>query len=112
MKKRFSIALIIASFFVSISANGPFVPDGDELSIYPNPATTNLTIKFETESTEIAHVKIIDLTGKIVKDFSKDLVLENGIYKGQLDIETLKPGIYFVRVEQQDTVFSKKLIIK
>ena len=112
MKKKIFFVFLAFSFFLSVSGMSDPLKDGEQLSMYPNPASTELTINIDLEYSSTTNLKIIDLTGKTVKDFSRDLSHENGMYKAQLDISDLKAGIYFVRVKQQNKVLSKKLIVR
>jgi hypothetical protein len=112
MKKKLFVAFLAFSFFLSVSGMSDPLKDGEQLSMYPNPASTELTINIDLEYSSTTNLKIIDLTGKTVKDFTRDLSHENGMYKAQLDISDLKAGIYFVRVKQQNEVLSKKLQVQ
>ncbi len=112
MMKKIFITFLAFSFFLSASGMSDPLKDGEQLSIYPNPASTQLTVDIALDYSSTTSLKIIDLTGKTVKDFSQELSHENDIYKAQLDISDLKTGIYFVRVKQQDEVLNKKLIVR
>ena len=112
MKRKFYTSLLIVFLFLSYSGLANSLPEGEILSIYPNPASSELTIKIGLDYVSNTQLQIIDLTGKIVKDFSEKFDYEHGIYKAKLDISDLKTGIYFVKVVQPDKVFSKKLLVK
>ena len=112
MKKKLFVAFLTLTFFLSVSGMSDPLKDGEQLSMYPNPASTELTVNVDLEYSSTTNLKIIDLTGKTVKDFTRDLSHENGMYKAHLDISDLKAGIYFVRVKQQKEVLSKKLIVR
>lgn len=95
------------------SGLGPlFMPDKEEkLSLYPNPARDQLKIEFRSDNTTPPEIQIIDLTGKVVKRFDKNMNHEQDIFNVELDISTLQPGVYFVKVIQGDGLFSKKLMV-
>jgi hypothetical protein len=84
----------------------------DPLSIYPNPASEILTIKFESGSAEMPDVRILDLTGKEVLKIEKQLIYENSVYQTSVDISSLKAGIYFVKVVQAKKVYTMKLMVE
>lgn len=64
-----------------------------------------LTITFHTENSAIATMKIIDLSGSLKK--------QNIITTGQqINVSDLQTGIYFVLVEQNNTLFKKKIFIE
>jgi hypothetical protein len=64
------------------------------VSLFPNPAQTKITLKFENE-----HQKIIQLFGS-----DGGLVLESVCESTlqQIDLLNVKPGIYFVRITSEN----------
>jgi PKD repeat protein len=60
--------------------------------IYPNPSTAFITIHTEVNYTS---VDIIDVTGKVVKSFSKTM--------NSINISSLKNGVYFIQVFDNST---------
>jgi len=84
-------------------------PDG--FSIYPNPATDNLTIEVSSNQINSYEVSVYDMVGKQVLLLSPELN-NNGLYKKTIDISMLKKGVYTVRVKSasdvKSGVFSKK----
>lgn len=112
MKRKFYTSLLIVFLFLSYTGLANSLPEGEDLSLYPNPATSELTIKIGLDYISNTQLQIIDLTGKVVKDSSKEMDYEHGIYKAKLDISDLKTGIYFVKVTQPNKVFTKKLLVR
>ncbi len=77
----------------------------NSLSIFPNPASTTLTIK--NTMLKLQGIKIINLLGA--------LVYQSSINKNQttIDIANLEAGIYFVQVtDENKNVTNKKIIIE
>ncbi|MEE9407731.1 MAG: alpha-amylase family glycosyl hydrolase [Polaribacter sp.] len=76
--------------------------DKKKLYLYPNPTSSSFIL-----SKEVQEVSVFDITGKQVKQFTKN-VLKNNIYL----VTDLNKGIYFVRIkENNNKVITKKLII-
>jgi hypothetical protein len=73
------------------------------INMYPNPATSSLTIETATEK---AVATIIDLTGKHLK--REQLVFG----KNTLTIDGLTSGMYFVQVESNGITEIRKLLVK
>jgi GH35 family endo-1,4-beta-xylanase len=74
-------------------------------SIYPNPVT-NGKILVENNSTEIIKtIEIIDLGGKVVK------TVVPSHFKTLVEVNTLVKGIYYLRVQTENSVNGKKIII-
>lgn len=112
MKRKLFTSLLIVFLFLSYSGQANYWPEKGVLSLYPNPASSDLTIKIGLDYVSNTQLQIIDLTGKIVGDFSDFFKYEHGIYVAQLDISNLKTGIYFVKVVQPKKVYTKKLLVK
>ena len=64
---------------------------GVEMKVYPNPATTQITLNLP-ESKEAYQVRLIDLSGKVVYQAS------NRAADPVIDIQLLPVGMYFVQV--------------
>jgi len=76
------------------------LPSNQELTVYPNPANTNLTVSLPENSSKIEGI-LFDNAGKVLQR----LHLNSG--ENNLDIEDLDSGIYFVEINGQSTKFIK-----
>jgi hypothetical protein len=74
----------------------------NSLSVYPNPASTIVTI---SELVADQSLKVIDITGKVV---FQTIVNSSTI---DFDITTIENGIYIIQVEQNGAVAQKKLVV-
>lgn len=79
------------------------------LSVYPNPASEELTINYELKKTAIVNINLIDLQGKQYKALNKE---SNAIGKQteSLNISHLPPGVYFVSLQVGNEAVTKKII--
>lgn len=77
------------------------------LHVYPNPATTTLTIELPANTATISNVELIDLTGRVSK--LKASVL-NGL--AVLDFNGLSNGTYMVRVVAEDDIYVSRVVIQ
>jgi hypothetical protein len=91
------------------SASSTFIEVEDmssEISIYPNPFSTQTTINFPEEQTNTT-IKIIDVLGTILETISftgSQLILDKG---------DLNSGVYFVQIiDSNKNVVNKKIIIR
>ena len=80
------------------------------LSIYPNPATDVVHLKYTSSDPGDIEVKILDLSGKEVYGTTFS-VNSSGIQK-EIDIRHLSAGIYILQIDNQKELTSKKLIVK
>ena len=71
----------------------------NSISLFPNPTATNFTIESKFQ---LYQISIIDLQGKTVKSFSKNLEVYN--------IEDLTSGIYLINIKTEQGKTTKKLI--
>ncbi len=83
---------------------------GGEIDIYPNPATTTLNVDFTSLSNEKVDVKLLDLTGRIVKTYFIDAV--EGVNNVSIDLFRYTPGVYFVSLETTSETITRRMIKK
>jgi len=101
---RFGNNLYIDDIEVPIPVGiGDILADDDQLSIYPNPAKTNVSIQLNTD--KLATVEIVNIDGKTV-------LTQNLPGFGNIDLNRLSQGVYFVKVKTDTDVFIKKLILQ
>lgn len=70
------------------------------LEIYPNPVKDELRIK--NEDLAIRKIEIIDLSGKVILQFNN--------FKNQINVLELSHGFYFVKLETDKGVVTKKFV--
>ena len=85
----------------TMSTNEPIAMH--EIKIYPNPATTEITI--EIQNSENCLIKLSDMTGKQV--YSKEF---HG-NKMNLNVNQFVKGVYILTVFSKENTYSKKIII-
>jgi hypothetical protein len=79
----------------------------NKIILYPNPIKNEINIKFESYSTSIYEVSIVDMTGKVLRK----LKAKNDVMK--IDISNLTSGFYMISVvDAEQKVFHKKIIIE
>ncbi len=80
------------------------------LTIYPNPASDNITITFNLENSTNVQIKIYDLSGKLVQE-SYETGLNLGNQTIHLNTHTLSRGTYLVKMVAGNEISTAKLII-
>lgn len=81
----------------------------EELLMYPNPATGEVTLAFYNESPG-ATISITDIQGKqVYHSVEKNA---NGYYTKHLTLSELTPGLYLVKLETEQGMQVRKLIIQ
>jgi len=74
----------------------------------PNPATNNLFIGINAKVDNDLHFEVVDATGRIMARNMQ--VINKGINEIELDVSAYKPGIYFIKMLQGDTLLHKIFI--
>lgn len=85
---------------------GDFKNDLSNIIIYPNPASTDFTLKLNNVNNNDINLKIYSITGALVASYH----IEKTDVK--IPVENLKQGIYVVRINSDHQVLSKLLTIK
>ena len=80
------------------------------LTIYPNPASDFISIKFDLENNTPIQINIFDLSGKMIQQ-SYETGLNRGSQIIHLNTQTLTRGTYIVKVVAGNEISTAKLII-
>jgi len=78
----------------------PTLYNTDKLLIFPNPGSNFLRIK--GEFTPNSYAEILSIDGRII--------LKEKIKDNQLEIDALTKGVYFLRIHDQDKIYTQKFI--
>ncbi|UII24549.1 T9SS type A sorting domain-containing protein [Fulvivirga maritima] len=80
-------------------------------TLYPNPVTNGeLTLQFKVSQAQVAHIRVIDITGK--EKLQKTVSLSAGTNAVKLEVSTLSKGTYIVELSAGDRVENTKIIIQ
>lgn len=104
MKQLYLLLFLLGT--CAVSAQEAALATGDasaEIRLHPNPAQGGVVYVVSSHPGPKT-VRIFDLFGKAV--------LERRLSGDALPIDALIPGVYMVRVEQDDVVATKKLIVR
>lgn len=83
---------------------------GAKLHVYPNPAENTVYVQLRDKNAISVHLTLTDLVGKKVLDKNINLNVANK--NVAVDVSPLQNGIYILRMEDQKSSLSKKLIIR
>ena len=78
---------------------------GDVFAVYPNPTLSSIYVNVKTPQTEAIQLKVIDVSGKIILNLTK-----NSNEKSEIDFSQEKPGIYTLQLTSSDGVKYHKVI--
>jgi hypothetical protein len=88
---------------VSYLSTNNFEKIKDDYTLFPNP--TNGKVEFKGNELTINQIDIFDNVSRLVKQI-------NGISENSLDLNELKDGIYFVKIQTENGNLNQKIIIK
>jgi len=93
----------------TLSTNLASVSSRQNILIYPNPATNEITLQSNTNQTSTISIKLNNVTGQVV--FMKNINLQNGL--AHISLNTLMPGVYYITVEDENgIILQEQSIIK
>ncbi len=79
-------------------------------NIFPNPASDNVTLSFESIAFEPVDISISDISGKVLQQERKSLSV--GASKIELNLNTLSEGVYIVKCQNATGLFVNKIIVR
>lgn len=82
----------------------------DLVQVYPNPATTSVSVSLQIEEQREVHISVTDLTGKEIS--RKNYGQLSGSSVITINTSNTPAGVYFVNVTMNDAVTQKKVIIQ
>ncbi len=80
----------------------------EKISIYPNPAHTQLKVKLQDSKDAITQVQVTDMSGKLVLEKSSAGTITNQMY---LNTENIPSGLYLVRIHTAKGSLAEKIRI-
>jgi hypothetical protein len=105
MKQKYLFITLLLFFLFSIGAmaQGGKGEPIDGLNIYPNPVSTG-RIYITSKSSLNKEVEIYDVLGK--------KILQATINAKELNITSLTPGVYIIKIKEGEATATRKLIVK
>lgn len=84
--------------------------DASRLKILSNPVREQLNIMYTVRSAEQLQFSIIDLEGREIYRINKGK-MPAGTYQSSFDLSKFSNGLYFLKMQAGDQIFSRKLFI-
>lgn len=100
---------ITPRFGENISSDATEKVNDNNLSVYPNPFSNNVTIEFDLTKDDETTIKLFDLMGKELKTISKSFFAQ-GKHDITTDASELQAGIYFIVLQGSDFRKEQKII--
>ncbi|OFX43163.1 MAG: hypothetical protein A2046_03040 [Bacteroidetes bacterium GWA2_30_7] len=77
--------------------------EGISATVFPNPTTNKINLKFEQKTDESISYVLSDYSGKIIKNY--DIIKDETVI--EIDFSKLSSGIYFLKVFNKNGDFQK-----
>jgi hypothetical protein len=81
----------------------------NSVAIFPNPTSTDVTISFDLATSSNATITLSDLSGKVIS-VSNMNNLATGTNSANIQTTNLVAGIYYVTLEANGSIVTKKVI--
>lgn len=78
-------------------------------NVFPNPAQSQATVRFDENVRGDVYVRVSDITGRIVKSYQWSVSASNPMF--EVDLSNIENGIYFLNVQQDKTQKTTKLVV-
>ena len=102
-KNYFYITLLFSLFSLASFAQDGKQQGNDVLGFYPNPVS-NGKIYITSKTTGAKEVTVFDVLGK--------KVLQTNLTTRELNISSISPGVYIIKIKEGDASATRKLILK
>lgn len=82
----------------------------DGVNVYPNPTIGIFNITINDANYNVLLITIVDIQGKVVFTSTEKNV--SGVYTKQISLEEFSKGVYYIKVNADNNVHIKKLIVQ
>ena len=80
------------------------------IKYFPNPSNGKFYIEFESIELDNMQIQIISMKGEEI--FKKEIILNNGIYKGIVEMDNIPSGIYLMNLISDKGFITKRISIR
>ncbi len=95
----------------SVNSDEQVIPPAQILlSTYPNTFTNELSVSYRLAKSQPVKLSLYNLRGQLVRDFYDGQAIAGQTDLGNLKIDDLPAGIYFVRLSTPEGTQTKKLV--
>ena len=103
MTKNYFYSILLFVFFFTIGASAQESNNIEGLNLYPNPVS-NGKVYISTKNDSDKEIQIFDVLGK--------KVLQTVLSSRELNISALAPGVYIIKIREEEASATRKLIVR
>ncbi|HJN05878.1 MAG TPA: T9SS type A sorting domain-containing protein [Bacteroidales bacterium] len=82
----------------------------ENVSLYPNPNYGTFNFRITSSKSINIDLKVYNALGVIYLEQNKIVI--NGEYSSRIDLQDIKPGVYFITLQNDEGIFVKKFLVK
>ncbi len=82
----------------------------ENIAVFPNPVTNQANIEFELKTNTQVLISVVDMLGRQVKNVFEG-EMHSGAQNLQMDANDLDNGVYFIRMQLNNEVVTKKIMV-
>jgi len=90
--------------------DGEIVANDNVFNVYPNPATTNVTILYSSESDQTNTLRLVDISGRAIMNTTVNAAKGDNQY--QIDVSEFAKGVYMIMLQTGDSILRSKVVIQ
>ncbi|HRE24226.1 MAG TPA: T9SS type A sorting domain-containing protein, partial [Bacteroidia bacterium] len=79
-----------------------------QINVYPNPANDMVNISYQSTTTELIKVSMMDYSGKLV--INQNVQVTSGMNNYTLDVSKMASGVYMLNIQSESGNMQRKLI--
>ncbi|HSH50131.1 MAG TPA: T9SS type A sorting domain-containing protein, partial [Bacteroidales bacterium] len=81
----------------------------ENIRLYPNPTSANLTVEIDVQQEETFTIEILNIAGQRL---FKEITQANGKLKKELNLSDYAKGIYFIKISTEGFYYQEKVIFQ
>lgn len=82
----------------------------NDIVVYPNPCLNQINVSFYSDQDKDCTVKVYNTIGKLMYS-SLEIISNSGIQNFEIETKDFNSGIYFVNIELDQTILTKKISV-
>jgi len=102
---------LLADAGIDVPATNGLVIDKMSMKLIPTVATNSTMVRLSIPDKQDIHVQLYNQNGQLVKTLLDNQRMEAGRYDYQLDLATIEPGMYYVKLIGAEVNTSQRLIV-
>jgi hypothetical protein len=102
---------LLADAGIDVPATNGLVIDKMSMKLIPTVATNSTMVRLSIPDEQDIHVQLYNQNGQLIKTLMDNQRMEAGRYDYQLDLATIEPGMYYVKLIGAEVNTSQRLIV-